>query len=84
MAEMGMFLDNVVKFKECWETFCNLVTKVSESLFGGSQRRSSHRRCSVKKMFLKVSQNSQESFRVSFLIKLQNSDLQFIKKATMA
>ena len=30
-------------------------------------------RCSVKKVFLKVSQNSQETtcFRVSFLIKLQ-------------
>ena len=35
--------------------------------------RSSHRRCSVKKVFLKISQNSQENTcdRVSFLIKLQ-------------
>ena len=39
------------------------------------------RRCSVNKVFLEISQNSQEntSARVSFLIKLQN----FIKKETM-
>ena len=37
-------------------------------------------------MFLKISQNSPEniSARVSFLIKLQASDLQFIKKETLA
>ena len=37
--------------------------------------RASYRRCSAKKMFLEISQNSQEStcFRVSFLIKLQAS-----------
>ena len=36
-------------------------------------RRSSHQRCSVKKAFLKILQNSQEntSARVSFLINLQ-------------
>ena len=35
--------------------------------------RSNHRRCSVKKVFLEISQNSQENTcaRVSFLIKLQ-------------
>ena len=35
--------------------------------------KNSHRRCSVKKMFLEISQNSQEDtcVRVSFLIKLQ-------------
>ena len=35
--------------------------------------RNSHRRCSVEKVFLEISQNSQEntSARVSFLIKLQ-------------
>ena len=35
--------------------------------------RSSHRRCPVEKMFLKISQNSQENTcaRVSFMIKLQ-------------
>ena len=37
--------------------------------------RSSHRRCSVKKVFLEILQNSQENtcVRVSFLIKLQAS-----------
>ena len=37
------------------------------------KNRSSHKRCSVKKVFLKISQNSQESTcaRVSFLIMLQ-------------
>ena len=36
------------------------------------------RRCSLKKVFLKISQNSQENTcaRVSFLIKLQASGLQ--------
>ena len=40
--------------------------------------RSSHRRCSVQKVFLEISQNSQENtcVRVSFLIKLQASGLQ--------
>ena len=40
--------------------------------------RSSHRRCSVKKVFLEISQNSQENTcaRVTFLIKLQVSGLQ--------
>ena len=32
--------------------------------------------CSLKKMFLKISQNSQENTRLSFLIKLQASSLQ--------
>ena len=45
-------------------------------LFGITQKlnRSSHRRCSIKKLFLKISQNSQENTcpRVSFLIKLQS------------
>ena len=46
------------------------------------------RRCSVKKVFLEISQNSQENTcaRVSFLVKLQASSLQFyfIKKETLA
>ena len=43
--------------------------------------RSSHQRCSVKKVFLEISQNSQENTcaRVSILIKLN-----FIKKETLA
>ena len=41
-------------------------------------------RCSVKKVFLENSQNSQENTcaRVSFLIKLQASACNFIKKET--
>ena len=40
------------------------------------------RRCSVKKMFLKISQNSQENTcaRVSFLIKIQALGLQLYQK----
>ena len=42
------------------------------------------RRCSVKKMSLKISQNSQENtcVGVSFLIKLQSETCNFIKKET--
>ena len=53
--------------------------------------RSSHRRCSLKKVFLKTSRNSQENTcaRVSFLIKLHTFCLRlkackFIKKETLA
>ena len=44
------------------------------------------RRCSVKKVFLKIPQNSQENTcaRVSYLIKLQASSCNFIKKETLA
>ena len=44
------------------------------------------RRCSLKKVFLEISQNSQENTcaRVSFLIKLQASGLNFIKRETLA
>ena len=48
---------------------------------------SSHRRCSVKKkVFLEISQNSQEktSARDSFLIKLQDEACNFIKKESLA
>ena len=43
-------------------------------------------RCSVKKVFLEISQNSQENTcaRVSFLIKLQALACSFIKKETLA
>ena len=49
-----------------------------------STNRSSHRRCSVKKVFLEISRNSQESTcaRVSFLIKLQAA-FNLIKKDTL-
>ena len=44
------------------------------------------RRCSVKKVFLENSQNSQQNTcaRVSFLIKLQPYACNFIKKETLA
>ena len=44
--------------------------------------RSSDRRCSVKKVFLEISQNSQENTcaRVSFLIKLQARPSTLLKK----
>ena len=43
-------------------------------------------RCSVKRVFLEISQNSQENTcaRVSFLIKLQAEACNFIKKETLA
>ena len=43
-------------------------------------------RCSVKKVFLEISQSSQKNTcaRVSFLVKLQASGLQFIKNETLA
>ena len=43
------------------------------------------KRCFVKKLFLKTSQNSQENTfaRVSFLIELQASTYNFIKKETL-
>ena len=43
-------------------------------------------RCSVKKCFLEISQNSQENTcaRVSFLIKLQALACKFMKKETQA
>ena len=48
--------------------------------------RSSHRRCSIKKVLLEITQNSQENTcaKVSFLIKFQASGSNFIKKDTLA
>ena len=47
--------------------------------------RSSHHRYSIKKVFLKISPNSQKNtcVRVSFLIKLQALTCNFIKKETL-
>ena len=46
--------------------------------FVRTKLRSSHQRCSMKKVFLEISQNARENTcaRVSFLIKLQASGLQ--------
>ena len=48
--------------------------------------RSIHQKCSVKKVVLEISQNLQENTcaRVSFLIRLQGSDLQLYLKKTLA
>ena len=48
--------------------------------------RSSCRKCSLKNVFSKISQNSQQNtcVRVSFLIQLQDETYNFIKKETLA
>ena len=58
-------------FKENYHIF-SIVPVISEA---------DYRRCSVKKVFLKISQNSQENTcaRVSFLIKLQAFSCEFCK-----
>ena len=69
------------KSQPCKNIFTNLIIpdKSKNTLH---KNRSSHRRCSVRKMFLEMSQNSQENTcaRVSFLIKACN----FIKKEALA
>ena len=53
---------------------------------GTKKNRSSHRRCSIKKLFLKISQNSQENTcaRVSFLNKSQVAPATILKKEALA
>ena len=55
-------------------------------LFSLSSSEAVAQRCFVKKVFLEISQNSQENTcaRVSFLIKLQAVACNFIKKETLA
>ena len=70
-----LFIDLVRRFPVIWNTGlnrfkdCNKKVAWIEAVF---------QRCSVKKVFLEISQNSQENTcaRVSFLIKLQVSGLQ--------
>ena len=63
--------------KHCFLRFYCLFFKLGKAVT---------RRCSVKKLFLKILQNSQEKTcaRFSFLIKLQALGLQLIKKETLA
>ena len=63
-------------FKWKFTKFCSLVGIIFH--ISAFFRNSVVRRCSVKKMFLKISQNSQENTcaRASFSIKLQASGLQ--------
>ena len=62
-----------------YEIFCNSIWTALSNLSVSRRSKfsslSSHQRCSVKKVFLEISQNSQENTcaRVSFLIKLQAS-----------
>ena len=62
-------------------TFQGLYAHEFEYIF-----KSIHRRCSIRKVFLKILQNSQENTctRVLFLIKLQAEACNFIKKETLA
>ena len=63
-----------------------LEEKDHEVIIGSIKTEAVVQRCSVKKVFLKISQNSQENTcaRASFLIKLQASVSNFIKKETLA
>ena len=63
-----------------------LEGKDHEVIIGSIKTEAVVQRCSVKKVFLKISQNSQENTcaRASFLIKLQASVCNFIKKETLA
>ena len=72
--------------KEGWSSSHSAV--ISCSLMGSNETYFSEavvQRCSVKKMFLKISQNSQENAcaRASFLIKLHVQACNFIKKDTL-
>ena len=57
----------------CFKSLCNFDSKIAEAVT---------RRCSVKKVFSKISQNSQENTcaRVSFLIKLHQDEALFKKR----
>ena len=78
---LGLFFSSL---RRSLRAFSNAILKNTPDIKSscGNSFRSSHQRCSVKKVFLEISQNSQESTcaRVSFLIKL----LFFLKKETLA
>ena len=60
--------------------------RISVIIISELEARAVTRRCSIKQMFLKISQNSQETAcaRLSFLIKLQAQACNFIKKEALA
>ena len=70
---------NVFEIQECY-LLCDININLQ------LKNRSTHQRSSLKKVFLKISQNSLENTcaRVSFLIRLQSSGLQLIKKEALA
>ena len=72
-------IDNKLTFEENVEGLCKKINQKINGLTRiSSLIRSSHQRCSVKKVFLEISQKSQENTcdRVSFSMKLQASGLQ--------
>ena len=69
------------------QDFFQITSKLQVTFFNFVYMiRSSHQKCSMKKVFSKIFQNSQENTcaRVSFLIKLQVSACSFIKKENLA
>ena len=76
------FFFEIEKFQhvQLKENLCNVFTDFTYLLVQTMETRSSHRRWSVKKLFLEISQNSQENTcaRDSFLIILQNTFFQNI------
>ena len=75
---------------DCQRNFCISIYQlhvlvISAVAFDNSSSGSSHQKCSIKKMFLKILQNSQQQIcaRVSFLIKLQVSASNLIKKEAL-
>ena len=75
-CSLKLLLENLVGY--LWWISVNVLSNTHGLIY-----RSSHWRCSVKKMFLEILQNSQENIcaRVSFLIKLQACN--FIKKQAL-
>ena len=76
------FFFEIEKFQhvQLKENLCNVFTDFTYLLVQTMETRSSQRRWSVKKLFLEISQNSQENTcaRDSFLIILQNTFFQNI------
>ena len=72
---------NLAYKKKVWTAHICSLLSISDSNHNATAEAISQR-CSVKKVFLEISQNSQEntSARVSFLSKLQASGLQLYKK----
>ena len=72
---------------KCSKCPSKIVSKVLSKYLGNSgTSRGSHQRCSVKKVFLRISQNSQENIcaRASFLIKLQAKNMYSYKTPLVA
>ena len=69
-----IIIDNIIKFT-CFDGYKQVIVTSYDQLTSWLIPEAATRTCSVKKMFLKISQNSQENkcARVSFLIELQTS-----------